>query len=750
MIGGQTVYKIIVFWISIILFSILFYMVCSIWFKGKRSTYLKLFFVMGLIYSYWALLNGINLILSEEVYAQIYPIGMIMACILPHAMLLYMLYFTESKYAHSRWVVAIFTILPIIDIIALLTNPLHHEFIAGYDGVHPIGGRWFYVHAVLSYLPLLLSIIIFIRYVVKHIRKSPSLAIVSVGILLPVVLNVLYTFGIFDVGFDITPFAFLLMFSIFTIYSIKLRLFDVKGRAFTDIYASLSDAFLIVDGSGVVVEANPAINDVAPNLKINIDVSTFQFVADFIESIAVEKSPDDVFVALREPEHGVHNAEITVLDEGGQRYYSVSKDIIIERGQFAGFIITLSDISVYRRMIYEINQQNAELTRLKDLAESASNAKTTFLANMSHEIRTPINAIIGMAEIAKASDDPRRVDQSLDKINAASKHLLGIINDILDMSKIESNSYSLYEDTFVFRKMVQNIVDINSSKIEEMNQTLSVTVDEGIPAMVLSDELRLSQVISNLLSNAVKFSPAKGNIGLFINLINQSEDSVLLRFIVEDNGIGIGEEKQASLFNAFEQADLSISRQFGGTGLGLTISQRIVNLMGGTISVESGLGEGSRFSFEINIRIPDVSDADISGLTDVEKPVYDFSDYTILLVEDVEINREIILALMEDTGVHFECAENGRVAVDMFAADPLKYHMIYMDIQMPVMDGYSAVREIRTLDNERAKTVPIIAMTANAFAEDVERSISHGMNGHISKPIDINELLEETEKLINK
>ena len=373
-------------------------------------------------------------------------------------------------------------------------------------------------------------------------------------------------------------------------------------------------------------------------------------------------------------------------------------------------------------------------------AEAASISKSSFLSNMSHEIRTPLNAIIGMAEITKASvGNTEKTVSSVNQIIISSHHLLSLINDVLDMSKIESGNLDILSESFDLQEALGETLTIITSRCEEKGIIFENNVDQVPRVFTIGDKLRLNQVLINLLSNAAKFTAQEGRIVFSVKVLSENTENIRVRFSVEDSGIGMSEEQMSRLFKPFEQADNSIASRFGGTGLGLSISQSLIKRMGGIITVSSVMGKGSMFSFELMFDKGETHDT----LRETQSIETNFAGSRILLVEDIDINRVIIEELLAPTQVMIDSAVNGLEAVDMFEnSEPGYYQLIFMDIQMPEMDGYEATLKIRALPRPDAKDIPIVAMTANAYKEDVERAFSVGMNGHIGKPIDISELMK--------
>jgi len=451
-------------------------------------------------------------------------------------------------------------------------------------------------------------------------------------------------------------------------------------------------------------------------------------------------------------------------------------------------------IIVYAYDMTEMRNREKEMDILRKEAEVASKSKSNFLSNMSHEMRTPMNAIIGMTIIGKKADDMAQKNHALNKIGDASSHLLGVINDVLDMAKIEANKLELSPIEFNFERMLQKVLTVINFRIDEKQQKLTLNIDSNIPQFLIGDDQRLAQVITNLLINAVKFTPEGGNICLEASLLNEVDGDCELCIAVTDSGIGISPEKQEKLFSAFEQADSGTSRQYGGTGLGLSISKHIIEFMDGKIWVESQLGKGAKFTFTIKAQRCTVRSVkeDSEPCIDIIKEnntVRDgeFGGKNLLIAEDVEINREILIALLKDTGILIDCAENGEEALKMVKSAPDKYDIVFMDVQMPVMNGYEATRHIRAFEasqhekygstsfttgetrsnnrnsladesvefaqqtpklSERPRGVPIIALTANVFKNDIEECLVAGMDDHLGKPLDIDRVIEKLREYI--
>lgn len=569
----------------------------------------------------------------------------------------------------------------------------------------------------------------------------------------------------------------------------------------------------------------------------------------------------------------------------------VSRDVKLQKGdrQFKIFVYPVyqeNELTRYITVLVDQTEAIAYQQTLSDALENARNAnaaKSSFLSHMSHEIRTPMNAIIGMTTIALSKlGDLERVEDCLGKIALSSRHLLGLINDVLDMSKIEGGKLAITHEPFNFRMAIQGVINLIQPQTVDRGQNFEVAMYGVDEEELRGDALRVNQILLNLLSNAVKFTPAGGNIWLEVHQIHKKNNNVRFRFVIRDTGIGMSREFLERLYKPFEQATVSTASKFGGTGLGMAITKNLVSLLGGTISVKSEEGKGTEFTVEIpfglsgrqpsrelaglsqlkvlvvdddrgtcehaallldkmglrvrwvltgeeavrlvleahdcgddyNVcfidwKMPDMDGAETArrirekvgpdtliiitsayDWTPIEKEAraagvdafiakpffastlyntllattrqvitetdprktpppapekrkYDFTGKHILLVEDNEFNQEVAREFLEMTGASVECAENGKKAVDMFtASEPGAYDIILMDVQMPVMGGYEATRAIRASAHPAAKSVPILAMTANAFNEDIAAAVESGMNGHIAKPIDVPKLME--------
>ena len=406
----------------------------------------------------------------------------------------------------------------------------------------------------------------------------------------------------------------------------------------------------------------------------------------------------------------------------------------------------------------EMEESNKELKKAKDIttealqtAENANKAKTDFLSNMSHDIRTPMNAIIGMTSLIRHdAGNKAKVIEYADKIDISSQHLLGIINDVLDMSKIEAGKTVFKYTDFSILDFITELNTIFHSQIDEKNQTLTIIKENIRHEWVNGDQVHLMQIFSNLVSNAVKYTQEGGKIQFLVEEC-ETKSSVYAkyRFLVSDNGMGMSADFKDTIFDAFTRAESSMTNKIQGTGLGMAITKNLVEAMGGTIDVESELGQGSCFEVLIDLRIAE--DRFVSSAEQAEKDESAgnvLKGMRFLCAEDNELNAEILMELLKIEGAECTICENGKRVLEAFEQSaPGDYDMILMDVQMPVMNGYEATKAIRRSSHELAKTIPIIAMTANAFSEDIQHSLAAGMNAHVSKPIEM-KVLEKTIRSI--
>lgn len=429
--------------------------------------------------------------------------------------------------------------------------------------------------------------------------------------------------------------------------------------------------------------------------------------------------------------------------------YSIS---VIAIAAFIYYIIRkrIRDAAVDQRLLRErVREKTKELEAQKERAEYSERVKEQFLANMSHEIRTPMNAILGVTRLLLEKEP--RTDQLkyLNAIKHASDNLLVIINDILDLSKIEAGKINFERISFDLRNEILSVIDTIKVNADEKHLLLNYEIDDDIPTNISGDPYRLSQVLLNLVGNAIKFTE-KGSVTIKVSKVQERSDNIELKFSVEDTGIGIAKDKLDYIFDMFTQETSSTTRKFGGSGLGLAICKKLIELQGGTIHVESETGKGSVFSFILNYQID--KNKIVSEITAKEEPAVknNLKGLRILLAEDNEFNQMVAVDTLESAieNAKIDVAKNGKEAVEMLNTN--NYDIVLMDIQMPEMDGHEATKMIRSSHDNKINAIPIIAMTASVIKAEVDKCFESGMNEFVGKPFSVDELLEKISKMINQ
>jgi signal transduction histidine kinase len=543
---------------------------------------------------------------------------------------------------------------------------------------------------------------------------------------------------VIELDLDVAPYALFFLFMILAIYVYRSRLQFFKNTALADIFESYRDAALLVDPRGIISDYNSAFTASFPHFEIELQHTPVEAFYIYLEAMA--------------PGWNRGEGEFTVSGEP-ERTFTFARQEVRSGRHLRGYIVFLSDVSVYRGMIKR--EEELRLT-----AESASKAKSAFLATMSHEIRTPLNAIIGLSDIElqkKLEDSTRR---AIVKIHNSGSDLLNIINDILDISKIEAGGFELVPVEYETALMINNTVQLNRVRIGSKPLGFELLIDENLPRKLMGDELRVKQILNNILSNAIKYT-REGRVKLSVAWADNGSTGGWVVCTVEDTGQGIKEADLPKLFTEYSQVDTKANRKVEGTGLGLSITRNLVEMMKGSITVESEYGKGSVFTVRFfqdvigGERLGKEIAGELEGFRFRENSaglsetmVREYMPYgKVLVVDDVEINLEVAQGIMEVYGLQIDLSLNGRDAIEKIRAvgegdkGIQKYDIVFMDHMMPEMDGIEATRIIREeIGTAYAGIVPIIALTANALVGNEEMFLSKGFSGFLPKPIDLADL----------
>lgn len=749
--------ELVLFSLDVLSFTANLCLVGLLWFSDKHTKQVKALIAMGVATCYWTILDAIAMVARPEAYGYMYTLRSVMLIVAPVAFLWFVLCMNELPVLEKPWFWLLLTALPIADVVLLLTNPLHHLVFAEYGFPLPEYGPLFTLHSLIAYGAIAIGLVFLARFI--HRSKPPQwfTIICAIASSFAIVVNVLFTLKVISLPQDVAPFAFFVMFAVFTVYAYRARLANFKTTALTDIFESYTDAVLIVDEHGQISDCNGATGEFFPGLALDTGSNTIDEFAGYLQKMAVGVSPANLFVNLQSGTEERMAGEFMVQAPGGEikTFTLARRPVIIGWGKrTAGYILAFSDISRYRNMIAEIEQQNRRLTELKDLAESASAAKTSFLANMSHEMRTPLNAILGLGELElRKTGLPAETRETLVTISNSGNVLLNVINDILDISKIESGRFELVRCNYDLPSMINDTVSLNMVRIGAKPIAFELEVDATLPMTLYGDELRIKQILNNLLSNAIKYTHA-GTVGFAVSHKADGQD-VWLEFEVQDTGIGIREKDIDRLFADYAQMDSKLNRHVEGTGLGLSICRHLTQMMGGTIGVVSEYGKGSTFT--VSIRQEVVNSTPIGEKTAHNLASFHYAENRrnekaapqivpmpygrVLVVDDLEINLEVAKAIMQPYGLQIDCALSGREAIELVKAGKPRYDLIFMDHMMPDLDGVETVGIIRReINSEYARMVPIVALTANALTGNEELFFRAGFQDFLSKPIDFDEI----------
>lgn len=652
----------------------------------------------------------------------------------PIALLVLVAKHTNQKKILDRKIILSLLIIPIITLIIIATNEYHGLFkqnirfisTGEMDVVVSEYGKWFWVNITYTYLLLVKSLLLLVlhyKYLSKPYREQTKIIITMA--LIPWIYNMGYLLFLREkITIDVTPLAFSLTGIIAFWGVFRYELLDLTPIAKDLVFESIEDIVIVLDMRMRIVDMNLSARNI-------FEVKNNEIIGKLIYEILPEWSGISNDIGGMK----TNVRKLLLLRPGEERHFEVRNTLIYDKkNRRVGYLILLHDIAEHEKIMSEI-----EGARIK--AEEANRLKTMFLANMSHEIRTPMNGILGMIDIMTSSNLEKEQKENLGIIKDSAESLLLIINDILDYSKIESGKMDIERIKFDPRKLIKDSVKIFDIKAREKKIKLTYNIENEIPEILIGDSLRVRQIINNLISNAIKFT-LEGTVIVKVKKIGNFNGGITLRFIVKDSGVGIASDKIDTLFNSFEQVDSSTTRKYGGTGLGLAIVKRLVELMEGSIIVESVIDKGSTFTvdipfkaskeIEVTEKIDRTSNVNLIGKEKIN----------ILLAEDNQVNQLIMKKMLQKNGLNVEIADNGRIVLDKLEKE--SFDIILMDVQMPILDGYETTSIIRAKNID----TPIIALTANAMEGDREKCLKRGMNDYLSKPVMSRNLIEMINKYL--
>jgi PAS domain S-box-containing protein len=723
---------------SIIISSIMAYL---FWKRRSSIGALSMSFLM-MCATEWALTDLLSALNTDFQVKLLWDkLDYIGVVFIPVLWFIFSIQYTRQEKFLKRKYYCLLSIIPIITLIILFSKGLQHLFIFN-SRAESLGsgslslimydfGAWFWVHTVYSYTLIILGMIILFPRLIRFHKVYRKQAIIMIfAVLVPLVEECLYLMGLGpSKALDTTTFSFSITGLLLFIGMFRYKILDLIPIAREAVIDSMDDLVIVMDTQNRIIDINNSAKNILGKKHTNlIGQPIFKILSNhpmlFKEDSINLKSNEEVILEI----------------DNKNNYYDMRiSPLFNKNNKLVGSFIILNDIT-------DLKETMEELKRSKVLAESANKAKSKFLATMSHEIRTPINGIIGMAELLENATLTALERENLNALQYSAESLINIINEILDFSKIEAGKMKLENIDFNLRDLISNTSKIFSStkRLDQIN--FICHIDEKVPEVIIGDYAKLRQILTNLLSNAFKFTE-KGKIEITVDNIRSYDNKVLLLFLVSDTGIGISKNKITNLFQSFHQLDSSTTRKYGGTGLGLSIVKNLIELMGGSIKVESHEGEGSRFFFEIPFIMVQNNALAIppspTSATETEKKL------TILIAEDSKVNQLVVAQFLKKKKWIADIAQNGKEVLEKLESNI--YDLILMDIQMPEMDGYEATKLIRENEKNTGSHVPIIALTANATEEDKNKCLEYGMEDFLSKPIKSEKLysciLKYTESL---